>query len=203
MDKLAIAEIIKNGETSTVEFKSWIKVASMKERINLAVDELVAFANAKGGTVYFGVEDNGEVTGCLGNIDSQSLLESIYDKTRPPLFVEVQEIEYESKKIIAISVESDGVIHATADGKCLKRLGKNSKPFYPDEMSNTYTSTQSFDFSSQIILDSSVEDINMLEVYNLKEKIRIRDTQSILPTMDDTAFLRDMGLIKENSGIKN
>ncbi|WP_443715123.1 RNA-binding domain-containing protein, partial [Ruminococcus bromii] len=31
----------------------------MKKRINLAVDELIAFANNKGGTLYFGVEDNG------------------------------------------------------------------------------------------------------------------------------------------------
>ena len=30
----------------------------MRERISLAVDELIAFANCKGGTVYLGVEDN-------------------------------------------------------------------------------------------------------------------------------------------------
>ncbi len=49
--------ILKAGETITVEFKSWIKAKNMKDRLALAVDELVAFANTKGGTVYFGVED--------------------------------------------------------------------------------------------------------------------------------------------------
>lgn len=36
----------------------------MKGTIFLAVDELVAFANAKGGSVYMGIEDDGIVTGC-------------------------------------------------------------------------------------------------------------------------------------------
>lgn len=52
------AEILKIGESINTEFKSWNKVSDMKKRINLAVDELIAFANNKGGTLYFGVEDN-------------------------------------------------------------------------------------------------------------------------------------------------
>ena len=38
--------------TDTVEFKSWVKARNMKKIISLAVDELIAFANSKGGTVY-------------------------------------------------------------------------------------------------------------------------------------------------------
>ena len=34
-----------------------VNTRNMKEIISLAVDELIAFANTKGGTVYFGVED--------------------------------------------------------------------------------------------------------------------------------------------------
>lgn len=73
-------EILKIGESINTEFKSWNKVSDMKKRINLAVDELIAFANNKGGTLYFGVEDNGEVTGCDGNYDLQNIIESIYEK---------------------------------------------------------------------------------------------------------------------------
>ena len=43
------AEILKIGESINTEFKSWNKVSDMKKRINLAVDELIAFANNKGG----------------------------------------------------------------------------------------------------------------------------------------------------------
>ena len=194
------AEILKIGESINTEFKSWNKVSDMKKRINLAVDELIAFANNKGGTLYFGVEDNGEVTGCDGNYDLQNIIESIYEKTRPSIFVDPEEIEYNGKKVIALTVASDGITHATTDGRCLKRLGKNSKPFYPDEMSNRYSEIQSSDFSGRILSDSTEDDINKLEVYKLKEKLKARNPESTLADMDDIAFLRDLALVKSDSG---
>lgn len=194
------AEILKIGESINTEFKSWNKVSDMKKRINLAVDELIAFANNKGGTLYFGVEDNGEVTGCDGNYDLQNIIESIYEKTRPSIFVDPEEIGYNGKKVIALTVASDGITHATTDGRCLKRLGKNSKPFYPDEMSNRYSEIQSSDFSGRILSDSTEDDINKLEVYKLKEKLKARNPESTLADMDDIAFLRDLALVKSDSG---
>ena len=65
MTEAEFEDILRVGETDTVEFKSWVKTKNTKERVALAVDELIAFANTKGGTVYFGVEDDThEVTGC-------------------------------------------------------------------------------------------------------------------------------------------
>ena len=109
MTLLEFEKILKQGESIHTEFKSWMKASNMRERITLAVDELIAFANAKGGTVYLGIEDNGEVTGCTGNYDLQNIVESIYDKTRPGLFTEIKELEYEGKKVISLSVEADGI----------------------------------------------------------------------------------------------
>ena len=193
-------QILSKGENLTVEFKSWVHAKDMKERISLAVDELVAFANAKGGTVYLGVEDDGTVTGCT-DYDTQKIMESIYDRTRPALFTDVEVIRYGEKDVLAIKVDQDGTTYATSDGRCLKRLGRNSKPYYPDEMSNKYTSVQSPDFSGQILSDSTVEDINVIEIYHLKEKLKMRDPQSSLPELEDMSFLRDLGLIKEDTGI--
>ena len=200
MDENSLKKIIEQGETATVEFKSWAKAASMRERINLVVPELIAFANYKGGTVYLGIEDDGTVTGCSGKYDIQNICESIYDKTRPPMFTDIEEIEYDGKKIIAVSVASDGKTYATTDGRCLKRLGKNSKPYYPDEMSHIYSTSQTPDFSSQIVAESSVDDINLMVVYSLKEKLKLRDASSTLPELDDMAFLRDLGLTAEDNG---
>ena len=189
------------GESVTVEFKSWIKAKDMRERISLAVEELIAFANTKGGVLYFGVEDNGEVTGCE-KYDCQKIMESIYDRTRPSLFTEIEVIKYNTLDVLAIKVIPDGNTYATTDGKCLKRLGKNSKPYYPDEMGNKFLSIQNPDFSSRIVVESSENDINKLEVYNLKEKLRIRDPKSTLPDLEDTAFMRDLGLIKEDGNLQ-
>lgn len=203
MNKSEFEKILKKGESIDTEFKSWVKASSMKMRIALVVDELIAFANSKGGTVYLGVEDNGEVTGCSGNYDLQNIVESIYDKTRPALFTEPGEIEYQGMKVITLTVEHDGTTYATTDGRCLRRLGKNSKPYYPDEMSNKYSTVQNPDFSGQILVESAEDDINKLEIYRLKEKLKVRDPESTLSDMDDIAFLRDLGLIKyDGDGVK-
>lgn len=201
MTSAELKQILEQGENLKVEFKTWIHAKDMRERIALAVDELVAFANAKGGTVYMGVEDNGEVTGCTA-YDAQKIMESIYDRTRPALFTDIEVIQYNGKDVLAITVERDGTTYATSDGRCLKRLGKNSKPYYPDEMSNKYTTIQSPDFSGQILADSTVEDINALEIYNLKEKLKVRDPKSSLPGLEDMSFLRDLGLVKEDEGVE-
>lgn len=200
MTSAEFEQILLKGENLTVEFKSWVHTKDMKERISLAVDELVAFANAKGGTVYLGVEDDGTVTGCT-DYETQKIMESIYDRTRPALFTDIEVIRYGKKDVLAIKVDQDGTTYATSDGRCLKRLGRNSKPYYPDEMSNKYTSVQSPDFSGQILSDSTEEDINAIEIYHLKEKLKIRDPKSFLPELEDMSFLRDLGLIKEDEGI--
>lgn len=48
------------------------------------------------------IEDNGDVTECLNEYDLQNICEAIYDKTRPPMFTEIEAVEYQEKKIIAI-----------------------------------------------------------------------------------------------------
>ncbi len=196
-------EILDKKKTDTVEFKSWVKARNIKEIISLAVDELIAFANSKGGTVYFGVEDNPiEVTGCDKNYDRQRIIEGVYDKTVPPLFTEITDFEYKGKLVIAISVKSDGKTYTTTDGRCLKRLGRNSKPTYPNELSSVYSSFQNPDFSGRIVSESTLDDVNKLEVYSLKERLRVRDAKSTLPDLDDKDFLRDLQLIKFDGNVE-
>lgn len=52
-----LSEIIYNGEDSYTEFKS------EKAHNDSIAKEMVAFANTAGGRIYFGIEDNGEITG--------------------------------------------------------------------------------------------------------------------------------------------
>lgn len=203
MTEQEFKEILHKEETDTVEFKSWVNARNMKEIISLAVDELIAFANSKGGTVYFGVEDNPiEVTGCDKNYDRQRIIEGVYDKTVPPLFTEITDFEYKGKLVIAISVKSDGKTYTTTDGRCLKRLGRNSKPTYPNELSSVYSSFQNPDFSGRIVSESTLDDVNKLEVYSLKERLRVRDAKSTLPDLDDKDFLRDLQLIKFDGNVE-
>ena len=52
---MSIEEIIKTGESDTVEFKT-----SFNKEV---IEAIVAFANTNGGSVYVGIKDNGKVVG--------------------------------------------------------------------------------------------------------------------------------------------
>lgn len=65
-----------------------------------------------------------------------------------------------------------------------------------------YSSVQNPDFSGRIIGESTLDDVNKLEVYSLKETLRVRDSKSTLPDLDDKDFLRDLQLIKYDGDVE-
>jgi len=60
---VALSEALEEGEGETIEFKDWIPVDRGQAKSVEYLETLVAFGNAKGGTLYIGVDDRGEVTG--------------------------------------------------------------------------------------------------------------------------------------------
>ena len=63
-----IIDIISRGESENVEFKSSLRYDYRQGKENRALEDVIlksiaAFANAKGGTLFIGVKDNGEILG--------------------------------------------------------------------------------------------------------------------------------------------
>lgn len=193
MTEQELRKMIAAGENTRQEFKSWVKCGNYKQRKELAVKSTVALANAVGGVFLFGVEDDGTITGCSES-DPQALMEAIYDMTRPSLFTEIETVETSDGVVLVVSVDKVGSPVATTSGIYYKRLGKVTKPFYP--ANDVYSPADNLDFSSKIVEGASEGDIDLLEVYRLKEKLRIRDSASALPDLADTTFLDNLKLIR-------
>ena len=86
-----------------------------------------------------------------------------------------------------ISVEKSNSHVATTGGIYYRRLGNVTKPDYP--ANDVYSPADNPDFSAKIVEGATESDIDLLEVYRLKEKLRIRDAGSALPDLADTTFL--------------
>ena len=69
-----------------------------------------------------------------------------------------------------------------------------TKPDYP--ANDVYSPADNPDFSAKIVEGATESDIDLLEVYRLKEKLRIRDAGSALPDLADTTFLDNLNLIR-------
>ena len=86
-----ISDILKKGESQTVEFKARFN----KETII----SLVAFANTRGGKVVVGVDNNGHATGIkAGHETVQRYFNEVKVATYPQLLPNIDEYEIEIKK---------------------------------------------------------------------------------------------------------
>ncbi len=114
-----IKELIDGGEGSQVEFKRKISSA---EKIARA---LIAFANTKGGTILFGVDDDGSIVGVESEKTELDLIEVAGNHfCDPPIAPSIAIVPFNSKDVIAASVdESDDKPHyflSSDDGEEIK-----------------------------------------------------------------------------------
>ena len=87
-------------ESETVELKS-VYVDSIKK-------EIVAFANTHGGTIYIGVEDDGEVRGIdHADLVTQQVMNAARDAIKPDvtMFMHIESISENGKLILAVQVQ--------------------------------------------------------------------------------------------------
>ena len=121
MTKLELLELIQNGENSGIEFKS-SDVSSSELAISI-----VCFANAKGGRILIGVEDDGTITGIRpkGREPLDRWVASICrDSVKEWILPYYEEIEVEKGKRVAVVTIDMGM------NKPYYVLDKSGKPAF-------------------------------------------------------------------------
>jgi ATP-dependent DNA helicase RecG len=92
MNQAEIQKIIQSGESERVEFKQ-----SFSEEL---IETIVAFSNSSGGTIFVGINNQGEIIGIqIGKETLQKWTNEIKNKTSPSQIVDISEIEIEAKTI--------------------------------------------------------------------------------------------------------
>ena len=105
-------------EDLITEFKSDLK----RYPDNDLIDEIVGMANTKGGNLYLGVEDNGQITG-VNKIhkDAIGVTALVANNTVPSVSVRAEIITEEEKDILKIEIPISRTVVSTRSGKMLKR----------------------------------------------------------------------------------
>jgi predicted HTH transcriptional regulator len=94
-------EIIKNGESQTVEFKREIG-----KSLTDILETIVAFSNSIGGWIFIGVDDNAVVCGANEKDIGDRVMNGVADSCEPPIDPEISSIKVEGKDIVVIEVEA-------------------------------------------------------------------------------------------------
>ncbi|RTQ51523.1 ATP-binding protein [Hymenobacter gummosus] len=94
-----LRELIAQGEGETLEFK---KRTTHPSRISRT---LASLANARGGRVLVGVEDNGRLVGVRDAEEELFLLrQAAAQYVEPPLTLQVEEVEDEGRTVLVVTV---------------------------------------------------------------------------------------------------
>ncbi len=131
-----LIEKISLGEDATIEFKR-----TLPHRNSLA-DEIAAFANARGGMILIGVDDNREIVG----IDRQELdtaektvVEICADSIDPVLFIFTEKLRIDDKNLLKIEVPKSLFVHKTANGYFM-RQGSSKREMPTEQLARLFQS---------------------------------------------------------------
>ena len=99
IDKIQKGTPAKNFEDLHLDTKRYPESSReenhKKKLVSLLKEYSVAFANSEGGTLLLGIEDDiagaKAITGCK-NYDVEEMRRMVFDGTRPPIIIEIEEI---------------------------------------------------------------------------------------------------------------
>lgn len=164
---------ISLGESHFREFKSALqgppgaKVARDNKAVARDIGEaLVAFANADGGELLIGVEDDGTVSGI--ELLSPSAIETLLAAPRthvlartplPP--VRTANLEIDGHKVLYFSTQkSASYIHLTSDGRCVQRRDLETVPIPAEEIMFGRRERESREYDRQYVDGAEVNHLN-------------------------------------------
>lgn len=165
---------IPTAETLEVEFKSDRDCLNDDDLI----EALICLANAQGGTLYLGVENDSTVTGLHASrpADIAGLAALIANRTVPRLQVNVQEVLVSGLRVATITVPQCADIIARSDGLVKRRrIGGNGQPecvpFLPNEYPSRRADFQLLDMSAEPMADATLADFDSLQRERLRSVI--------------------------------
>lgn len=164
---------ISLGESHFREFKSALhgppgqKTPRDPKSICKDIGEaLVAFANADGGELLVGVEDNCEVTGidCFNSSRvetfEQAVITQVHAKTPLPK-VRLANIALDGRRVLYFSVfKSTKFVHLTADGRCLQRRDLETVPIPAEEILLDRKERESRTYDREFVDGATVNDLD-------------------------------------------
>jgi len=95
-----MVDLIRQGEGQSIEFKAGF------EESRKAIESLCAFTHADGGTVFFGVRNDGTVCGVsLGQNTLEDFANKVKTNTQPSLAPRIYKCTIEGKDVIGVTVD--------------------------------------------------------------------------------------------------
>jgi predicted HTH transcriptional regulator len=166
-----LKELLKSGETTTIQFKRQIS-----NTVSLA-EEMVAMANTDGGLIIVGVEEDKSGQAHIFGIENTKDINNHISNASseicvPQIFVKTETLIIEEKLILIINVlKGTQKPYRTKSGKYLMRTGADKRAMSSEEIIRLQTSNQSYLTEELPVFGSNTDsDINKSSFYIFFER---------------------------------
>ena len=179
------------SESETVEFKN-----SLSE-MDQILDTISAFSNTKGGEIYIGIADDGNINGVtVGKGTLETLANEIKLNTDPRLFPNIATEEINSKIIIKVTVQEYPIKPIWTKDKVFVRVGKTNQKITAEKIREMINQNTPFHWDKQILPDLTIADINENDVLSFV-KLSNEERNSDIGSLRDTkSHLEKLNLIQ-------
>ena len=156
--------IIQQGETQTVE----LKTSFGKE----VLESVCAFSNTKGGCIFIGVSDSGEITGVeLGKESVQNIQNKVKQAIQPSVIPDISTIDIDGDTVLLIKVDEFPIKPVSIKGRFYKRVNNSNHIMDVNEISNLYLKTFTLSWDSYPYPSYQVNQIDEAKVLSFIEKV--------------------------------
>lgn len=155
-----LKNLLKHGPGQTVAFIP-------KPEAKLLAETMIAFANADGGTILLGVNEQGQVVDYLTDEDVEGQLVQAMVMCRPPVVTEWEQSELPDGVVVALKIARSPELHALIDGRVLIRTGTENKPPSGEVIRHLAATKSSGDFESEPVVGATLVELdkNVLDEY--------------------------------------
>jgi ATP-dependent DNA helicase RecG len=198
--------LIATGERLDVEFRGELAEALGDREL---VELVVCLANARGGTILVGVEDDGRVTGARprhGSYTDVRRLEAlIAAETVPRCPARCSAVALDGHEVLVIEVPGERPVTSTAQGVFRRRaLGGDGRPtcvpFHFHEMQSREAGRGAMDYSALVLPEARWEDLDPLEFERLRQTVAKNPgrADASLLSLSDQEIVKALGLVESS-----
>jgi ATP-dependent DNA helicase RecG len=177
-------------ESDTVEFKESFD--------REAVVAAGAFANTRGGTIFIGITDRGDVIGA--QIGTESLREwanTISQSTEPRLIPEMDAVSCEGKPVAAIRIKENPLKPVAVRGRCYRRVGTSNRVMQPHEIAEMHLQSIGSSWDLTPVPKATLADLDTAKVADYIKKANETGRRSIASGESPQAVLEKIGLARD------
>lgn len=183
-----LPDLIKTGESTTVEFKK-----KFDER---CIETLVAFANTRGGVIFIGVSDKNNIKGInIGKETINQWVNQISLSTDPRLIPEIEKIQIDGKTVIAVQIKEYPIKPVSTKGRCFKRVDSSNRTMTTREITQMYLHSTGLSWDKYPANNASLENIDLEKVEKYIEKAKKTGRKKIRENEKPLQVLEKMNLV--------